>query len=735
MRAFEHKQKRLSPRSAADVARPVAAEATDRYAAGREPHAPGDTLHSQGPALTGHDFSEVPLYSSRASHPPGRTGDPLAEPDRRAMEAQFGAPFGEVRIHRDDGQAERHHAQALTRGADVHFARGRSPSDRFLLGHELTHVVQQRRGNGALPDANGLAALESEATQAGRRVARGEPAGPVQGRAAAQPLRFGAKEHRDMGDAGSGGRMVALAEDYSITYGQMTALAGDHFESIQQMREFAARKSGKESREEIEYAIEWQLGLGNRRYTSDDSKKEAKKFQEQRYYTLAGKNDAHFPNPNAGDMARTTAAKAGDVNTDKGSISRWWPKGKPKNAIAAFRLNHVQAINEALSAGKSAGPIDSAMATDAFGSHYLTDSFSSGHIRTERTAIREYWNARVPMFYFNFIGYLSEKIAEQLNNTRGYNILSEEALVKGPLWFDGAADTVRQKIGSKGRLDFGDIVALALHDYDNSDFPGAPGVEAVSEGRDVKLFGDGAAGTGDEKALAIRAVKLSCEDIDRAYAIGKAGGKTADELIGDDGLFAPERVIPIPATGPGKNVANPLLDWRKAAPRALLEDGYFQKAVFQFCQEKAEEVQKVADEMGGAKKRALERAIISQLHDKMKCVNLIWAVINWTPNTGGGIGGHNTDDNAADYYDAAAKTAGGVHSLTPVARINLIRPLMSGVWVADDEEERIWYLLDTAPPADAREVIKHIGWSRIADALEGAEDRKFRAKFPQKAYE
>jgi hypothetical protein len=205
-------------------------------------------------------------------------------------------------------------------------------------------------------------------------------------------------------------------------------------------------------------------------------------------------------------------------------------------------------------------------------------------------------------------------------------------------------------------------------------------------------------------------------------------------LLGSDGLFAAERVIPIPASGSGKNAGNPGMDWHKATAYELLSNGYFQNAVFEFCKEKASEVQKVAEEMGGAKKKALEKAVISQLNDKMKCVNLIWAVINWTPNTGGGLFGRKTDDNAADYYDAAALVPGGVRSLTVTARINLINHLKSGIKVWADEEQRIWYILDTAPITDALTVIRAIGWERIADELEGERDDKFRAKFPKAMY-
>ena len=368
-----------------------------------------------------------------------------------------------------------------------------------------------------------------------------------------------------MGDVGSVGAKVEIAPGYSISYGQMTALAGDHFESIAQMRAFAAKPSGKESREEIEYALEWKLKETGRKWSP-----EAKAAQEARYYALAANNIAHFVNPETGDTGRSTASKAGDV--DAKGANRWWPKGQPQNAIAAYRLHHVQAINEALAAGKAGAPIATAMAADAFGSHYLTDSFSGGHVRTERLSIVEYWNGRVPMFYYNFIGFMAEKVAEKLNDAGGYEIMSKDMLVTGPPGFDGALDIVRKKVGKKGKLQFGDIVALALHDYDNQH-----GVQAISEGRKVKLMGDGHAGQADEKFLAIRAVGMSVKDVEQAYALGQSGAANADSLLGSDGLFAAERVIPTADPDPTANAANPGTNWRTATPRDLLADGYFQQ--------------------------------------------------------------------------------------------------------------------------------------------------------------
>jgi len=72
------------------------------------------------------------------------------------MERSFGADFSNVRVHEGFGggvpgmDASARGAVAYTHGNDLHFAPGayqpHSREGQQLLGHELTHVVQQRAG-------------------------------------------------------------------------------------------------------------------------------------------------------------------------------------------------------------------------------------------------------------------------------------------------------------------------------------------------------------------------------------------------------------------------------------------------------------------------------------------------------------------------------------------------------------------------------------------------------------
>jgi hypothetical protein len=77
-------------------------------------------------------------------------GQPLAESERSFFEPRFGRDFGQVRVHTDNNAAEMArmvNARAFTVGQDVVFGAGQyepgTSTGKMLLGHELTHVVQQ----------------------------------------------------------------------------------------------------------------------------------------------------------------------------------------------------------------------------------------------------------------------------------------------------------------------------------------------------------------------------------------------------------------------------------------------------------------------------------------------------------------------------------------------------------------------------------------------------------------
>lgn len=111
---------------------------------------------------------------------PRSGGQALPEAVREKMESFFRTDFTDVRVHQGR-HAGSIGALAFTLGSEIHFAPGQydphSPRGQQLLGHELAHVVQQRKGRVRNPFGSGLAvvqdpALEAEAERMGVLAAR-----------------------------------------------------------------------------------------------------------------------------------------------------------------------------------------------------------------------------------------------------------------------------------------------------------------------------------------------------------------------------------------------------------------------------------------------------------------------------------------------------------------------------------------------------------------------------------
>lgn len=114
----------------------------------------------------------------------GSTNGALPKVVQQKMENAFDTDFSSVDIKTNSSEAKNMGALAFTQGENIHFAPGQydpnSSKGQELLGHELTHVVQQRQGRvQAKPQAKGLAvnddpALEAEADEMGKKAAEGQ---------------------------------------------------------------------------------------------------------------------------------------------------------------------------------------------------------------------------------------------------------------------------------------------------------------------------------------------------------------------------------------------------------------------------------------------------------------------------------------------------------------------------------------------------------------------------------
>jgi hypothetical protein len=110
---------------------------------------PAIQTDAMGPAVPRVSSRVESVVASSLGH-----GREIPASSRRFFESRFNADLSSVRIHSDAGAsavARELRARAFTAGSDIFFADGQyrpeSADGRRLLGHELTHVLQQRAGS------------------------------------------------------------------------------------------------------------------------------------------------------------------------------------------------------------------------------------------------------------------------------------------------------------------------------------------------------------------------------------------------------------------------------------------------------------------------------------------------------------------------------------------------------------------------------------------------------------
>ncbi len=142
----------------------------------------------QGKSVQGQEEEELQMKASSNSLKEGTnsSGTTVRMPEevQAKMEGSFGTSFSDVNIHSSDNSATHMGALAYTQGNNVHFAPGQynpnTSKGQELLGHELTHVVQQRQGRvqptkqGKGMPVNDNPSLENEADVMGKMAAEGK---------------------------------------------------------------------------------------------------------------------------------------------------------------------------------------------------------------------------------------------------------------------------------------------------------------------------------------------------------------------------------------------------------------------------------------------------------------------------------------------------------------------------------------------------------------------------------
>jgi hypothetical protein len=162
-----------------------------------------DVSYGSDVVFRGHALHSIPVEdTSTQTDAPGRS---LPDGLRHKMETAFGADFSAVRIQ--SGQQAAHlDALAFAQGNAIHFAPGQynpnSLAGQKLIGHELAHVLQQRRGQvstegGAVARDSGL---ERQADQLGDQAVKGGQAGMSLPRPSSAAEPAGAQASQLVGD-------------------------------------------------------------------------------------------------------------------------------------------------------------------------------------------------------------------------------------------------------------------------------------------------------------------------------------------------------------------------------------------------------------------------------------------------------------------------------------------------------------------------------------------------------
>jgi hypothetical protein len=354
-------------------------------------------------------------------------------------------------------------------------------------------------------------------------------------------LEFGAREHKAYGDdaarsagyisASSAGNAQETVSNFALTHGDIVMLTGDLFDGSQidaskqhgnaeQLKKsqasdlhwLHAQKSsnpGKAvgTRDEVLFALFDAVGSTDARFAtggplhkatdenffSDDIKSTVK----DRYLNRAAGNFDHFVAP-------------------KGQGS-----GGPKNMMSSggsYRSLHENAIVQAYHAQRSGQPIDRSMQLEASAEHYLTDSFSAGHLRTPRESIQTYWDAKYPLFYENFKKTIAQDVAIYINanETNPTTLFGSVADIMATV-----IDGVDAATKTKPIVGIGSIVSALAHDDDNH-----AGLDVKDElGQRWRTFGDGDGGVKnssehqDTRSHVTQATAASIADVQHAFAL------------------------------------------------------------------------------------------------------------------------------------------------------------------------------------------------------------------------
>lgn len=639
---------------------------------------------------------------------PGKPLDPVT---RAWAEPHFGRDLSRVRVHADEtaaAGANELEARAFTAGSHVAFGAGNYRPDTEagsrLLAHELTHVGQQ-----ASPSARDGASLEPEAH------AHSDLPSQKSAMRAPSPLQpagvqlFEEFEHKSLGDKATGSATYDIGTTvapFDLSHGDILMLSGDWFTPDDLFR--FAQKPGNhgaelESQDEIITAIQ-QIAHDNHlpdarfapggKWHGFVPSTPVQEAVTRRFRDLAAKNDPHYVAPAGRDASGAPLA------------ARFGTAG------GTYRTLHVAALKTAYEAGRAKRPITNAMAREAAAQHFLTDAFSAGHLRTPTQSIRDFWNAKYPLFSFNLIQKIALATATEIETQPSFlsGVLSVQ------VFYEQILESVRGK--NLPELSLGDLIAVVQHDVDNQ-----KGLEIVGGGM---VFGDEHLDDPNPNNVtrkqAEMAIQLGNQDVREAYTLGGAGGDAFDEtaLVANvlaatkapGTAFLAEERMPKPSpTVAQQNWTAPDFEtlWTTPVSTAAGSITIGQQIQMELSDTKLplrKKLDGLADQFPttnlGIRPRDgfINGFLVPLIGDPR---GQILDILNWAPDTG--LHSKDQDDVAVQTGEELANQVVNGKSrltgMTPQARVRYIRTLiggsLSGLTVFSDEQELVIKIFNTAP--------------------------------------
>jgi hypothetical protein len=627
-------------------------------------------------------------------------------------------------------------AEAYATGHHVAF--GSAPG-LHTAAHEAAHVVQQRGGvqlKGGVGESGD--AYEQHADAVADAVVQGKSAeglldrhaggssGPAQA-GSGHPIQcFGSQEHQSLGDTATGTAHYNVGgganDQFQLTHGDIVALNGDYFlagpgttsaggRGQQDDLFYLAGRAGNRgqapgTRDEVIWTLKMIRGNDARfapggpwaSYVFSDAVKAA---VNERYQRLAAANTTHFAAPRGRDAS-------GQPNPS--------PEG---SAGSSYRSTHEAALRMAFQAGQRHDPVDRAMAMEAAAQHYLTDSFSAGHVRTPTGDLREYWGTKYPLFWYNLRHKMALDTAVRLN-AQSNNLTTALGTVNQ--MYSAISQQIEGMAASLPAVTLGDLLAKVFHDRDN-----AQGVDIQGGGR---IWGDDNLDNPDPRnqtrALAQAAIRDGNADVQTAFRLGgqaAAGATTPDGQIfaqvrsatATGNRYLAETRMPVPASteAPQNWRAGSLEElWTKpvcgtsgptvgAKILEALQPGH---EIRQTLEDLANRFPETDSHLSGdlQPRRGYRDGFLTPLVADPRAGLL--HIINWAPNYG--LASNSKDDQslASGQELDRARQLGG---MTTTARVAYINELIDG-YTAEDEGALVVRIFETAPAGERRAMYRQI---------------------------